>query len=261
MRIYRGKSRSDFYAPYGTCRKCGWTGQDWGFKYHGYCKKCYSEWRKEQAERRRRLKPPNENIEVAGGIIVTRNVQIRLEKQAKHDVPHTTKEIICISVLVFCGSVSWISLLLFLVGLNTHQEYTFSAGTCAVVCFVVASIFGWMGGNEARKRISKLDARLEELARERQKRIEEAIAFYSSPEWRLLREQVIKEQGRLCQECRCEVAEDYDLTVDHIKPRSKYPELALDKSNLQVLCRSCNSTKGATYNEASISTQLTTRQS
>ena len=37
---------------------------------------------------------------------------------------------------------------------------------------------------------------------------------------------------------------DSDITVDHIKPRSKYPELALEIENLRVLCRSCNSKKG-----------------
>ena len=34
------------------------------------------------------------------------------------------------------------------------------------------------------------------------------------------------------------------MNVDHIKPRKKYPELALDKSNLQVLCEECNHGKG-----------------
>ncbi len=35
------------------------------------------------------------------------------------------------------------------------------------------------------------------------------------------------------------------LHVDHIKPRSKYPDLALDINNLQILCESCNLGKGA----------------
>ena len=30
------------------------------------------------------------------------------------------------------------------------------------------------------------------------------------------------------------------IHVDHIKPRSKYPELELDINNLQVLCEDCN---------------------
>jgi 5-methylcytosine-specific restriction endonuclease McrA len=36
------------------------------------------------------------------------------------------------------------------------------------------------------------------------------------------------------------------LTVDHIKPRSKYPALALVLSNLRVLCRRCNSSREPT---------------
>ena len=34
------------------------------------------------------------------------------------------------------------------------------------------------------------------------------------------------------------------LNVDHIKPRKKYPKLALDVDNLQVLCNECNHGKG-----------------
>lgn len=30
------------------------------------------------------------------------------------------------------------------------------------------------------------------------------------------------------------------MHVDHIKPRSKYPHLAYDVNNLQVLCQDCN---------------------
>ena len=108
-----------------------------------------------------------------------------------------------------------------------------------------------------RRYLPEINAHLEELARERQKKIDDTNTFYASSEWRLVREQVIQEQERVCQECGRRVKTDYDLTVDHIKPRSKFPELALDKSNLQVLCRRCNSAKGATYNEASITNQDT----
>jgi hypothetical protein len=36
------------------------------------------------------------------------------------------------------------------------------------------------------------------------------------------------------------------IHVDHIKPRSSYPELELDIKNLQVLCRDCNLGKSNT---------------
>jgi 5-methylcytosine-specific restriction endonuclease McrA len=35
------------------------------------------------------------------------------------------------------------------------------------------------------------------------------------------------------------------IVVDHIKPRRKYPQLALDFDNLQVLCVDCNHGKGS----------------
>jgi len=31
-----------------------------------------------------------------------------------------------------------------------------------------------------------------------------------------------------------------NIEVDHIKPRSKFPELRWDFDNLQILCRKCN---------------------
>lgn len=41
---------------------------------------------------------------------------------------------------------------------------------------------------------------------------------------------------------RCD-REDGVIQVDHIKPRSKYPELSLDIDNLQILCKACNKEK------------------
>lgn len=63
--------------------------------------------------------------------------------------------------------------------------------------------------------------------------------FYWSTEWRNMREQVFKKLGRNCLKCGCED----ELHIDHIKPRSKYPELELYLDNLQVLCRKCNFAK------------------
>ena len=64
-----------------------------------------------------------------------------------------------------------------------------------------------------------------------------------TPEWRHLRRKVIGDQSIRCS--MCGAAEWNDVTVDHILPVSKYPELALTLNNLRVLCRSCNSRKGA----------------
>lgn len=68
--------------------------------------------------------------------------------------------------------------------------------------------------------------------------------FYSTREWRELRVKVLNEQGFKCIWCN-RTPKDHGIVlhVDHIKPKSKYPELALDKSNLQVLCEDCNKGK------------------
>lgn len=69
-------------------------------------------------------------------------------------------------------------------------------------------------------------------------------AFYSSYEWRKLRYAALKKYGAKCM-CCGRVAEDgVVMNVDHIKPRKRYPELALCLDNLQVLCSVCNHGKG-----------------
>jgi 5-methylcytosine-specific restriction endonuclease McrA len=62
--------------------------------------------------------------------------------------------------------------------------------------------------------------------------------------WRQLRMRVLVKHGAKCQCCGCDASDGVKIHVDHIKPRRKYPELALDESNLQVLCEVCNHGKG-----------------
>ena len=63
------------------------------------------------------------------------------------------------------------------------------------------------------------------------------------PEWISLRAKVIDKYGKRCMACGC-YPPDSLLHVDHIKPRSIFPELTLEFDNLQVLCRDCNFKKG-----------------
>jgi len=69
--------------------------------------------------------------------------------------------------------------------------------------------------------------------------------FYTSRAWMRLRYDVLTRHGRKCMACG---NENGVMHVDHIKPRSKYPELALAIENLQILCEQCNFGKG-TWNE------------
>lgn len=67
-------------------------------------------------------------------------------------------------------------------------------------------------------------------------------AFYASKEWRELRDWCFSFWGRRCLKCKDDDPE-CDMHVDHIKPKAKFPDLALDKDNVQPLCWLCNRTK------------------
>jgi len=64
--------------------------------------------------------------------------------------------------------------------------------------------------------------------------------FYNSTDWRQIREEALSTYENIC--VQCESTEN--LAVDHIYPRSKFPEKALELSNTQILCLRCNSAKG-----------------
>jgi len=64
--------------------------------------------------------------------------------------------------------------------------------------------------------------------------------FLESREWLDLRYRMLNKHKGCCQLCGNRASEGNPIQVDHIKPRSKYPQLALTESNLQVLCRRCN---------------------
>lgn len=69
--------------------------------------------------------------------------------------------------------------------------------------------------------------------------------FYKTDEWREVRYRALKLHGGCCQCCGARPSPGHPLHIDHIKPRSKFPELELDLNNLQVLCEDCNLGKRA----------------
>ena len=75
--------------------------------------------------------------------------------------------------------------------------------------------------------------------------------FYASWEWKQARYEALQLHGRQCMCCGWtpEPGSKGHLCVDHIKPRSKFPALALDVSNLQVLCNSCNMGKSNVHQD------------
>jgi len=63
--------------------------------------------------------------------------------------------------------------------------------------------------------------------------------------WPKLRHDALRKARGRCAACGASVDKGVKLHVDHIKPVSKFPDLALDPTNLQVLCQTCNLGKGA----------------
>ncbi len=67
--------------------------------------------------------------------------------------------------------------------------------------------------------------------------------FYRSSEWRALRIEVFKAWGRNCLKCGENIE---PMTIDHVYPRSKFPELELEFMNCQPMCSPCNLKKSNT---------------
>lgn len=134
------------------------------------------------------------------------------------------------------------------VGLSTKQGYMANLG-CELfgispeenkmaTCVLVANfLFGWIRSpREAIQKGIALEQKREREAREKK----EAVDFYQTWAWKSLRYQALKKYGAKCMLCGATPETGAKICVDHIKPRSKFPELALDIRNLQVLCSDCN---------------------
>lgn len=76
--------------------------------------------------------------------------------------------------------------------------------------------------------------------KEKKLKCKTAKDFYSSRAWKILRYQAFERYGNRCACCGATPSDGLVMHVDHIKPRSKNPELALDIENLQILCEDCN---------------------
>jgi len=110
---------------------------------------------------------------------------------------------------------------------------------------VVTADWCWKGNDpftEAGKRHKKkfkLSKKDKKKMRQFRRNNYSATNFYQSREWLELRYLALQKHGRQCQCCGA-VPPRVVLHVDHIKPKSRYPELALVLSNLQILCEACN---------------------
>lgn len=65
------------------------------------------------------------------------------------------------------------------------------------------------------------------------------LPFYLTRDWIYIKKIALKIYGNTCMCC----GKRGLVHVDHIKPRSKYPELEISIHNLQILCPECNKKK------------------
>ncbi|ABO23175.1 HNH endonuclease [Shewanella loihica PV-4] len=72
------------------------------------------------------------------------------------------------------------------------------------------------------------------------------VDFLQTPEWRKLKQEAFELYGNYCACCGKGPKDGVVLHVDHIKPRSLYPELRSDINNLQILCEEHNTNKSNT---------------
>lgn len=98
-------------------------------------------------------------------------------------------------------------------------------------------------------------SKLRHFVRKKPKKFKPKDQFYRSKEWKELRLEILQESDGTCAICgkkkgnKLESGERIHLTVDHILPKSEFPELKLYKNNLQVLCQECNKGKDSSYKE------------
>lgn len=68
--------------------------------------------------------------------------------------------------------------------------------------------------------------------------------FYRTWEWQRVRYEILRKFGPKCMLCG-----NHGNHVDHIKPRSRFPSIELDPTNLQILCEPCNVGKSNVYTD------------
>lgn len=119
---------------------------------------------------------------------------------------------------------------------NGHDGY------CKKSC-VNQTWFGPAPRKKKLKTLKKIRQKFKQRERQirRNRKTQTSVGFYESDAWRDLRFKILRKFGMACMACgRNRKTHGVILHVDHIKPRSKYPQLELDPENLQVLCEDCN---------------------
>jgi len=189
-----------------------------------------------------RLKVPNELVSITDDVVVTSVVQKRLRGKAETEIPD---DITAVEDKMKMGVFTFFIITGVILFLNTKGMVSlFALGWGLALPFLITfGVSKLLFDKPKRERNEKIQLRMRELAGERKREIEQRKQVYAAPEWGKLRKQVIKENGRKCAQCGKFIKNNDELTVDHMQPISKYPDLVFKRDNLQVLCRQFNSAK------------------
>ena len=243
------------------CKTCGVIKGKNSFTYSPYykrrlfkCKSCV------KSSRRLKKKQRLEEIKRYGiSSQVEKNIEKRARSRAEKEVNSKLNALLCQKFLprlkVYNSIFPYILIAHFWV-----IPYLFMASTNPekLKFYEVLSILAlvdtlWFLGTSSIRRLkhvkeSLVTKRYFKYLRVLTKDRKETPKFYSTSEWRDLRIIFItkmKKNGKLtCSYCNVSMRE-CTVHVDHIKPRSVHPELAMDLNNLAISCHKCNSSKGA----------------
>jgi hypothetical protein len=234
-----------YYREVLICRECGRRKTRNYFISETLCKKCAAKRRIPQPNPLCAISHPDPTLDSKESIAITARVETRLRREAEHEVPKTPRDHVAALTPYTAMAVFWAAGLLFGYPSLVHPRHD---GYFLILMWwgtIIAGLVGlWVQSVLNRPRSKKVAVRLYEVAVKRAEAISDTRAFYASAEWNIVRKVVLAEASGECQVCGKFIPRKVDLTVDHILPRSKYPHLALERSNMQVLCRSCNSRKG-----------------
>jgi hypothetical protein len=165
-------------------------------------------------------------------------------RTAQAQVPHGFVYRAAVRIPLLAGALIASGLVAYY-GLDLHFGTTgpFLLVACAVGLLALLVFADRVSDGELSKRLVLVRARLTRLVEERNRRMDDAEAFYESPEWKVVRDAIIEEQGSSCRDCGAAIDNRGEVTVGHRLARSEHPHLALSRDNLRVLCRSCNPRK------------------
>jgi hypothetical protein len=227
------------------CSECGKWRRQREVPSNGVCQYC----------RATKRKPPNVAVKLSNELVVTSIVHKKLTKIAESDIPKAkilrVDDAISRYIFIpFVVSAIPFGILWFGDLLSSGSQlgalfFVFLVVWCLGPPLLIMLAFNLITRKPCSERRLLVDEKVRQLAERRRLDIEERQRFLASPEWLMLRKKAIAELGRTCAMCKKYIKDEDDITVDHIRPRSKSPDLALSEDNLQILCRKCNSRKGA----------------